>query len=400
MASATPPPLATTPGAEEDLNSQLTDGMATITLGPLEGDNAEQAVYITTPTGLKVDIREILESGGDSRQRQGNQTAMESRKDFHTHPRSLALANLQLADWRTHEKLHTPGALLAVCLNFGVQPPDLVLPKRSAVMEAWVDPNAEVLAPTPEELALQQNAGGNSAAANVGRERTPLKAIGENLLRQFQSIQRNARYKPLLDCVMEELRKYCVQFRRAAKEERLLFYYNGHGVPRPTSSGDIWVFNKQYTQYIPVSAMDLMSWIGTPGVFVWDCSHAMVIVKAFEKNAKVREVEIAKIRHAAEATGAKLPLGKVSSETLGIITSNINAVLASQAASSSAQGQQQQQQQANAPPVNPVLMSLALLPQMHHEDIHFAATRSDELLPTNPELPADLFTSCLTTPVK
>ncbi|KAJ2084992.1 Target of rapamycin complex 1 subunit kog1, partial [Coemansia sp. S100] len=37
---------------------------------------------------------------------------------------------------------------------------------------------------------------------------------------------------------------------------------------------------------------------------------------------------------------------------------------------------------------------------MHHEDIHFAATRSDELLPTNPELPADLFTSCLTTPIK
>ncbi|KAJ1737345.1 Target of rapamycin complex 1 subunit kog1, partial [Coemansia sp. RSA 1086] len=32
--------------------------------------------------------------------------------------------------------------------------------------------------------------------------------------------------------------------------------------------------------------------------------------------------------------------------------------------------------------------------------IHFAATQADELLPTNPELPADLFTSCLTTPIK
>ncbi|KAJ1766184.1 Target of rapamycin complex 1 subunit kog1 [Coemansia sp. RSA 1843] len=407
MASATPP--AATPG-EEDLNSQLADGIATITLGPAEGGGKDQAIYVTTPTGVKVDIQEILESGGatgGSRQRMGNQTVMESRKDFHTHPRSLLLANLQLADWRTHEKLHTPGALLSVCLNLGVPPPDLVAPKRSAVLEAWVDPYAEMQVPTPEELALQQNAAGNNPThGNVGRERTPLKAIGENLMRQFQSIQRNARYKLLLDCVMEDLRKYCVQFRRAAKEERLLFYYNGHGVPRPTNSGDIWVFNKQYTQYIPISAMDLMSWIGTPGVFVWDCSNAMEIVKAFEKNAKTREVEIAKIRHAAEATGAKLPLGKVSSETLAIITSNIATLLASQAASSTSgsapntQAQQQQQQQASAPPINLALINLALLPQMHHEDIHFAATRSDELLPTNPELPADLFTSCLTTPVK
>ncbi|KAJ2553687.1 Target of rapamycin complex 1 subunit kog1 [Coemansia sp. RSA 1933] len=422
MASATPPlPLATTSGVGDDeANSQLADGIAAITLGPSDGDSAEQAVYITTPTGLKVDIREILESGGNQ-QRQGNQTAMESRKDFHTHPRSLTLAHLQLADWRAHEKLHTPGALLVVCLNLGVAPPDLVLPKLSAVMEAWVDPNADIQMPTHEELALQQNAGaGYNPNANGNRERRMLKAIGENLLRQFQSIQRNARYKPLLDCVKEELHKYCVQFRRAAKEERLLFYYNGHGVPRPSSSGDIWVFNKQYTQYIPINAIELMSWIGTPGVFVWDCSHAEEIVKAFEKNAKVREVEIAKIRHAAEATGARLPLGKVSSDTLAIITSNIATFLASQAASSSSaaagsaqntqqqqqqqQGQQQQgqqqQQQPGAPLINSALINLALLPQMHHEDIHFAATRVGELLPTNPELPADLFTSCLTTPVK
>ncbi|KAJ1826530.1 Target of rapamycin complex 1 subunit kog1, partial [Coemansia sp. RSA 2599] len=61
---------------------------------------------------------------------------------------------------------------------------------------------------------------------------------------------------------------------------------------------------------------------------------------------------------------------------------------------------QGQQQVPTNPPINPALINLALLPPMHHEDIHFAATRADELLPTNPELPADLFTSCLTTPIK
>lgn len=39
--------------------------------------------------------------------------------------------------------------------------------------------------------------------------------------------------------------------------ERVLFHYNGHGVPRPTANGEVWVFNKSYTQYIPLSIYDL-----------------------------------------------------------------------------------------------------------------------------------------------
>ena len=27
----------------------------------------------------------------------------------------------------------------------------------------------------------------------------------------------------------------------------MLFHYNGHGVPRPTPNGEIWVFNKVRT---------------------------------------------------------------------------------------------------------------------------------------------------------
>ena len=64
--------------------------------------------------------------------------------------------------------------------------------------------------------------------------------------------------------------------RRAARDERAVFYYNGHGVPKPTPSGEIWVFNKSeltrhasdipltpdYTQYIPVSLYDLQDWLG------------------------------------------------------------------------------------------------------------------------------------------
>ncbi len=37
----------------------------------------------------------------------------------------------------------------------------------------------------------------------------------------------------------------------------MLFHYNGHGVPRPTANGEIWVFNSRYTQYIPLSIYEL-----------------------------------------------------------------------------------------------------------------------------------------------
>ena len=53
-----------------------------------------------------------------------------------------------------------------------------------------------------------------------------------------------ARYKQSLDPTVDEVKKLCTSLRRNAKEERVLFHYTGHGVPRPTTNGEIWVFNK------------------------------------------------------------------------------------------------------------------------------------------------------------
>jgi hypothetical protein len=41
-----------------------------------------------------------------------------------------------------------------------------------------------------------------------------------------------------------QVKRLCMNLRRYAKEERVLIHYNGHGVPRPTDCGEIWVFNK------------------------------------------------------------------------------------------------------------------------------------------------------------
>ncbi|KAK7929304.1 hypothetical protein WMY93_005699 [Mugilogobius chulae] len=138
-----------------------------------------------------------------------------------------------------------------------------------------------------------------------------------------------ARYKQSLDPTVDEVKKLCTSLRRNAKEERVLFHYNGHGVPRPTVNGEIWVFNKQlsapprnlprphctpgpcpvslaphyirdtyfwshknYTQYIPLSIYDLQTWMGSPSIFVYDCSNAGIIVKSFKQFALQREQEL------------------------------------------------------------------------------------------------------------
>lgn len=83
-------------------------------------------------------------------------------------------------------------------------------------------------------------------------------------------------------CVTAALTGACLQ------NERVLFHYNGHGVPRPTANGEIWVFNKTYTQYIPMSVYDLQAWVSTPCMFVFDCSAAGLIVNSFRAFSEQR----------------------------------------------------------------------------------------------------------------
>jgi len=135
--------------------------------------------------------------------------------------------------------------------------------------------------------------------------------------------------------------------RHKAGKERVLFHYNGHGVPRPTAEGEVWVFNYNSAHYIPLSIYDLQTWIGAPGIFIYDCSYAGIIVQSFEKFAELHEVE------------------KV----------------------------QQIQQQGKT-------SELPSPPNLQFNCIQLAACSDTEELPMRPDLPADLFTSCLTDPIK
>ncbi|KAF2265299.1 hypothetical protein CC78DRAFT_532512 [Lojkania enalia] len=224
-----------------------------------------------------------------------------------------------LQEWRMRDRLKTVSAVLALCLNIGVDPPDVIKTNPCAKEECWIDPSATSQTPG----------------------HTPMNQIGKALQTQYEQLSMRTRYKLLLDPTTDETRKYTSTLRRNARNERVLFHYNGHGVPKPTSSGEIWVFNRNYTQYIPLSLYDLQSWIGAPSLFVYDCSDAGLIISNFNKFAEKHQSEFEEARR-------------------------------------------------RDPSVEYVDFS---------DCIHLAACREKESLPTNPELPADIFTSCLTDPI-
>ena len=55
---------------------------------------------------------------------------------------------------------------------------------------------------------------------------------------QYERWQPRARYRQSLDPTVEEIRRLATGLRRNARDERVLFHYNGHGVPKPT--GTTW----------------------------------------------------------------------------------------------------------------------------------------------------------------
>lgn len=86
--------------------------------------------------------------------------------------------------------------------------------------------------------------------------------------------------------------------------------------------------------------------MGAPSIYVYDCSNAGIIIESFERFAAQHEAEYE-------------------------------------------QAVNQSRQNSVVPP----------LPS-YKSCIQLAACGAKEVLPMNPDLPADLFTSCLTTPIK
>jgi regulator-associated protein of mTOR len=111
-----------------------------------------------------------------------------------------------------------------MALNIGTDPPDVTKPHPCAKLQTWMDPTSISRAKAKE-------------------------MIGEKLQAQYAQWQQQRtaiplKYRRALDPTVEDVRALCHWLRRQARTDRILLHYNGHGVPRPTSEGELWVFDK------------------------------------------------------------------------------------------------------------------------------------------------------------
>ena len=229
--------------------------------------------------------------------------------------------------------MKTVGVGLVMALNVGTDPPDITKPHPCAKLQCWMDPS--------------------SASRSRAKEK-----IGERLEAQYARWQQQRAAKPLkyrkaLDPTVEDVRALCLALRRQARHERILLHYNGHGVPRPTANGEIWVFDKNHTEYIPLSITDLRQWMGKPSIVVLDCSSAGILIPFLA--APIAD-------NAPPNTPPRQPMTAGNTER-----EQFMETIAS----------------------NWVRDTIVLCP-----------TSEGEWLPMHPDYPADIFTSCLTTPIK
>lgn len=220
--------------------------------------------------------------------------------------------------WRVRDRMRTSHGVLVLCLNVGCDPPATAKPQPCAILEAWIDPKA--LPPTDS-----------------------IKSIAHALKAQYERWQLKTKYKVAPDPTVIDLKRVCANLRRAAKDERVLFHYNGHGVPKPTEQGEIWVFNQNYSHYIPFNLLDLHEVLASPTLYIFDCNSAGVIFNHFTRvNAQLER----RWEEACKREARQLP------------------------------------------------------PPPHRNSIFLGACAAGETLPSSSSVPADLFTSCITTPLR
>ena len=319
-----------------------------------------------------------------------HQQQQQQRQQPQAQARQAQPLEVDIPTWRLKERMKTVGVGMILALNVGTDPPDCHKPNPCAKLQCWIDPT--------------------TMSRAKARER-----IGERLEAQYARWQQRAklRYKRALDPTVEDVRSLCASMRRQAKNDRLLLHYNGHGVPRPTADGEFYVFDKNHTHFIPLSVLDLRRWIDKPTIVVLDCSGAGVLVP-YLTGALDHQLLLAQ-QQGGVGVGVGVGVGGGSQQQQYQSSPSISAM-----ASPTRQQQQHSQQRRpfgnaadamNAAAAAAGAAAAGGIGRMAGEtEAAYAArtvrdvivlcpTSPGDLLPMGPEFPADLFTSCLTTPI-
>ena len=254
----------------------------------------------------------------------------------------------------SEHKARTVYGVIMACLNLGVDPPDARKPEKCATVEAWVDP-------------------GKYSSPN-GVPDMVIKELGD----QYAQLRGKVSYAKCIDPTIDNVRNSLLSARRAAGAERVLVHYNGHGVPAPSKNGEIWAFSVDYKQYVPIPFTDIHSFVTLPAMWVFECSRAGLAVDhyaaVYEHVRRERDLQMDQSMNVGGGVG-------------------VSGIRRRQASNPGQRAVSQQQQKKS---IGGNSGGGALLDEL----ILLGACRGNELLPFNPDYPADVFTACLTTPIR
>nr|CCC52562.1 conserved hypothetical protein, fragment [Trypanosoma vivax Y486] len=207
---------------------------------------------------------------------------------------------------RPNSRKKSPAKLIIIlCLNIGNDPPGFTRSETCARLECWTDPYVARMSHLPVT-------GGSNT-------------IAETLKEQYVSQLGDVSVKKGVEVHLDEFKELLVKFCRKSENEWVLLHYNGHGMPCATELGEIWVFDKDKTHYVPFNIAEIADLVDSPTFYVLDCNSAGSIIEYWC--------------------------------TMGFNSSRPH-------------------------------------------DMFVAACSAGSFLPLNPLLPADVLTSCLTTPLK
>jgi len=201
---------------------------------------------------------------------------------------------------QTRRGNRTFGGVLAVCLNAEVEPPDSRCPRHLRAVMSFCG------------IDLQ--------AMSMHDPRKVVAAVGRELEQRFMHLHgsRACAYRQCLDPTSEQVQRTCLKLRREAGEDNLLLHYSGHGVPAPSTLGELWFFNESYTEYVPARVVDVAQWLGAPRLMIFDtaCSeHAVGSLKVHFGAAQQQALEcggpLPIIALGATSAGERLPVSEV-----------------------------------------------------------------------------------------
>eukprot|EP01059_Diplonema_ambulator_P018449 TRINITY_DN3080_c0_g1_i1.p1 TRINITY_DN3080_c0_g1~~TRINITY_DN3080_c0_g1_i1.p1 ORF type:complete len:1259 (+),score=323.65 TRINITY_DN3080_c0_g1_i1:592-4368(+) len=162
-------------------------------------------------------------------------------------------------------KVPTAAVVLLTCLNIGTDPPDGIKVSPYPILECWKDPR------------------------HCGEKKKGCEMIVSCLRAQYVDMigtKSHVKYYVHPDVTKDEVGNMIQVRKQINPGHRVVVHYNGHGVPAPSKQGEIWVFNPEYTQYMPIKGSDLLDWVSCPACIVLDVRRAGLVANQIRATAE------------------------------------------------------------------------------------------------------------------